>query len=85
MHTIVPTDFQWYGKMEFKFHFRFSVFCGIKNGFEFPVSFWISLPMIGKRIRVSFFFIFRFPMLLKNDVNFFFFFSFKYLNVLFGR
>ena len=41
--------------------------------------------MIGKRIWISFFFIFRFPMLLKNDVNFFFIFSFKYLNVLFGR
>ena len=79
--TLVPTVFRRHKKMEFKFHFYFSFFCGLVkwNSISISIFCFLSTCDIEKWIWISFF-VFRFRRTLKRGFEFrFLFFVFSSL------
>ena len=79
--TLVPTVFRRHKKMEFKFHFYFSFFCGLVkwNSISISIFCFLSTCDTEKRIWISFF-VFRFRRTLKRGFEFrFLFFVFSSL------
>ena len=77
--TLVPTVFRRHKKMEFKFHFYFSFFCGLVkwNSISISIFCFLSTCDIEKWIWISFF-VFRFRRTLKRGFEFRFCFSFSH-------